>query len=164
MMDLIRSWLIGITTAAIVAALAESVAPDGVVKKIGKLAGGLLLMVAILRPVTSLNYGAMSGILANYRLEAEGYSTALETENVRLIKIIIEEQTGAYIQNKAAELGAACTVQVTCRVDEENTPYPASVVVCGDLTQEQIDVLSRTIEGELAIPAASQEYERTAEK
>ena len=164
MMELIRNWLIGVTAAALVVALADSLAPDGAVKKIGKLTGGLLLVVAILQPLVGLDYASLSGILTEYRLEAEGYSTALETENVRLLKTIIEEQTAAYIQDKAAELGADCTVEVTCQEDGDGNLYPASVIVYGELTREQTDALSRTIEGDLAIPEQNQQYERTKER
>lgn len=164
MMDLIRTWLIGVTAAAMVAALADSLAPEGAVKKVGKLAGGLLMVVAILQPLAGLDYEAMAASLANYRLETEGYSSALEAENEQLMKIIIEERTGAYIQDKAAELDAVCTAEVICQVNEDGSMYPASVVVYGELTQAQTDALSRTIEGDLAIPAENQRYERTKER
>lgn len=164
MMELVRNWLIGVTAAALVVALADSLAPDGAVKKIGKLTGGLLLAVAILQPLVGLDYASMSGILTNYRMEAEGYSSALETENMRLVKTIIEEQTGAYIQDKAAELGAECAAEVTCQADDDGNSYPASVIVYGELTQAQENALRRTIEGDLAIPEQNQQYERTKER
>ncbi|MGN0967865.1 MAG: stage III sporulation protein AF [Oscillospiraceae bacterium] len=163
-MELVRSWLIGVTAAALVVALADCLAPDGAVKKIGKLTGGLLLAVAILQPLVKLDFASLSGSLAEYRMEAEGYSTALETENERLVKSIIEEQTAAYIQDKAAALGVDCTVEVTCGADDDGSLYPATVTVYGDLTREQTDSLSRIIEGDLAIPTQNQQYERTKEQ
>lgn len=160
-MELVRSWLIGVTAAALAVALADCLAPNGAVKKIGKLTGGLLLAAAILQPVAGLDYASMSGILTDYRMEAEDYSSALEAENMLLVKTIIEEQTGAYIQDKAAELGITCTAEVTCLTDGDGNPYPASVIVCGELTQAQEDGLRRIIEGDLAIPEQNQLYERT---
>ena len=162
-MELIRNWLIGITAAALVVALADSLAPEGAVKKIGKLAGGLLMLVAILKPLAGLDFGTLAGALANYQFQAEGYSSALETENNRLMKTIIEERTAAYIQDKAAGLGFVCTAEVTCKAGEDGNFYPASVVIDGELTQEQKEALGRTIEGDLAIPRESQQYERTKE-
>lgn len=162
MMDFLRSWLIGITAAAIVLALADSLMPTGSVKRIGKLAGGLVLMFAILRPVMNIDYEMLSGALAGYRFEAQQYSSSLEIENERLKKIIIEDRTGAYIQEKAEELGVSCDVDVTCRVNEEELFYPASVVISGDFTQEQINSLMRIVEADLAIPGQMQQYERTA--
>lgn len=162
-MDWMRTWLIGIVVAAMVAALADSLIPEGAAKKIGKLASGLLLMTAILQPLLGVDYEDMAGILFKYQMETEGYSAALETENERLIKTIIEEQTSAYIQDKAAQLDISCKAEVTCRKDEDGNLYPASVVVRGDLTQTEIKTLSRTIEGELAISSANQQYERINE-
>lgn len=159
-MELIRSWLIGITASAMAAALADSLAPDGAVKKIGKLACGLLMVIAIVRPLAQVDYASIAGALANYRIEAEGYSAALETENERLIKTIIAEHLGAYIQDKAAELGAECTAEVSCRLDDNGDLYPASVIVYGELDPIQVDTLCRVIEGDLAIPAQNQYYER----
>jgi stage III sporulation protein AF len=163
-MELIRTWLIGVTAAALVAALADSLAPEGAVRKIGKLAGGLLMVVAILQPLVQLDDSALAAALAQTRLEAQGYSTALEEENERLMKLIIEEQTGAYIQDKAAQLGVTCTAQVTCQENEEGELYPASVTVYGELSETQADALTRLIQGDLAIPAEEQHYERTKER
>lgn len=162
-MEALRSWLIGIAAAAVAAALADSLTPDGAVKKIGKLAGGLVLVIAVVKPLIGLDYGAMAGALAKYQFASEGYSAALEAENERLVKLIIAERAGAYIQDKAAQLGAVCTVEVTCGVNDEGDPYPAQAAVWGELTQEQISILTRTVEADLAIPAQCQTYGRMRE-
>ncbi len=159
-MELIRSWLMGITATAMIAAVADVLAPEGAIKKVGKLAGGLLLILAILRPVVTLDDAMLAGSLANYRLEAVGYSRALETENQRLMEAIIAEQTGAYILDKAEELGMPCTVEVSCQRDDTGNSYPASVRVCGTFTAGQVEALCRVIQRELAIPAKNQQYER----
>lgn len=164
MTDLIRNWLIGITAAAMVAALADALAPDGTVKKIGKLAGGLLMIVAVVQPVIGIDLDVMSGILTEYRMEADVNSAALEVENQRLMKIIIEDEVGAYILDKAAELGIECTVEVDCYEGDDGNFYPAAVTVYGELTQAQATSMSRMIEGDLAIPAENQHYERTKER
>lgn len=163
MMEFLRNWLIGITAASITLALADSLMPEGSVKRIGKFAGGLLLMLAILRPVLSLDYEVLAGSLANYRYEVQEYSTSLEIENERLKKIIIEDRTGAYIRDKAVELGINCTVAVQCRMNEKEQLYPASVTVCGEMTQGQREELMQVIEAEIAIPPEMQRYERTKE-
>jgi len=162
-MDFLRSWLIGITAAATVLALADCLMPEGSVKRVGKFAGGLLLMLAILRPVLSLDYEVLAGSLANYRYEVQEYSTSLEIENERLKKIIIEDRTGAYIRDKAVELGVNCTVEVQCRMNENEQLYPASVTVYGEMTHGQQEELTCIIESEIAIPPEMQRYERTKE-
>lgn len=163
MMELIRSWLLGITAAAMIAAAADALAPDGAAKKACRLASGLLILLAVVKPVLTLDPADLSKELARYRAASQGYSAALETENLRLMKSIIEERTGAYIQDKAAELGIDCKAEVICSVGEDETPYPAQVTICGELTQSQIKALSRVIAEELSIPEQEQSYERTSE-
>ena len=138
MLELIRHWLVGITCAAMLVALAESLIPAGSIRRIARLTGGLVLLAAILNPLLKLD--------------------TTEEENEILMKDIIEEQSGAYIQDKAAALGIDC--QVTVEADgEEEWPIPQSVTVMGSLTAEQQEALERTIEEDFAIPAERQRYE-----
>ncbi|MEG1857442.1 MAG: stage III sporulation protein AF [Pseudoflavonifractor sp.] len=162
MIELIRSWLIGVTCAALVVALAESLAPKGTVQKIGRLTGGLVLLIAMLQPLMRLEPQNFAGILTEYRVEASEYSALLETENARLLKGIIEEEAGAYILDKANALGIDCRVAVEAASAGETSAYPVpdTVTITGNLTEEQERTLVRQIEINLAIPRDRQIYER----
>ena len=145
MLELIRHWLVGITCAAMLVALAESLIPAGSIRRIARLTGGLVLLAAILNPLLKLDTTALTRALTEYKLELSAYSADLEEENEILMKDIIEEQSGAYIQDKAAALGIDC--QVTVEADgEEEWPIPQSVTVMGSLTAEQQEARERTIE------------------
>lgn len=160
MIELLRSWLLSITVTALIAAVADRLTPDGAVKKVGKMAGGLLMLFSFLQPITSLDNDMLSSILSQYRFQTKEYIASVETGNIQLMKYIIEEETSAYIQDKAKELDLICETEVKCRVNDENIPYPVSVTVFGDLTDEEKLLLSRMIESELAIDAENQCYER----
>lgn len=164
MIEAVRQWITGLAAAAVIGALAQCLMPEGSVKRAGKLAVGLLLMLAVVRPVAQLDYDALSGALARYQLQAEGYGDALELENRALVKSIIEEQLAAYISDKAEELGITCTVRVVCRCGEDGDIWPESAEVTGELTQEQRGRLARLLETELAIREENQTFERTADK
>lgn len=47
----IKNWLLGITAAALAVSLAQALTPEGTVKKIGRLVGALVLLLAALRPL-----------------------------------------------------------------------------------------------------------------
>ncbi len=159
MIELLRSWLVGVTCAAMVVALAESLSPAGAVRKVGRLTGGLVILLAIVQPVMTLDITNLSGILAEYRVEASGYSDDLERENEKLMKDIIAEQTGAYILDKAAVLGiGSCEVTVEVADQGEGYPIPEAVTVMGSITEDQQKILSRQIEANLAISADRQTY------
>ena len=71
-----------------------------------------MLLAAILNPLLKLDTTALTRALTEYKLELSAYSADLEEENEILMKDIIEEQSGAYIQDKAAALGIDCQVTV----------------------------------------------------
>lgn len=158
-MELLRHWLIGITCAAMIVALADSLTPAGTVKKIGRLVGGLVLLLAVVKPVLGLDFRALAADAANWQA-VDAYGEDLDKTNLELMKSIIGERTGAYILDKAEELGACCdAVAVTCEVGEGDMPYPAAVTVHGSLTEAQRRALTRQIEADLAIPENMQTYE-----
>ena len=158
MLDIIRQWLLGITCVALVAALAESLTPPGAVRKVGRLTGGLVLLIAMLHPLMALDQDALTRALTEYRLELSTYSDELEEENRSLMKGIIEERSNAYIQDKAEEMGIQC--QISVEVGEEvDWPVPESVTVFGSLSEEQQAELTQAIEVDFAIPAERQSYQ-----
>lgn len=159
MTEWIRNWLLGVTCAAMVLALAESLAPEGGVKRVCRLAGGLVVLLAAISPVVKLDTADLSRITEDYRAAAEEYSQALEEENEFLYESIIAENAGAYILDKAEALGMVCTVSVTVARDQADIPYPESTTVRGAWTQEQREALSRILETELGIPTQRQHFE-----
>lgn len=159
-MELIKNWILGVTCAAMLVAVAESLMPSGTVKKIGKLTGGVVLLLAVIQPLMGLDFESLSMALTESResmhVLSEEEASAVSAD---LMKSIIADKTGAYILDKANSMGISCTVDVECKVGEGNIPYPVSVTVMGRLTDTQRDALTRDIEANLAIPADRQLYE-----
>ena len=160
MMDLMRSWLLSVVCAAMVLALAESVVPEGGVKKVCRLAGGLVILLAAVSPVLKLDEGALAQAMAEYRVTAGDWGEAMEKENILLYQTIIEEKTAAYIVDKAKQLGISCQAEVTFENDENGDPYPDETSVRGTWTDEQYSQLSRFLETDLGIPVQRQRLER----
>lgn len=61
MMDAAREWLLGVTAAAILAALAEGLMQEGGPKRVGRLVCGLVLLAAVFRPAAELTLPAEGG-------------------------------------------------------------------------------------------------------
>lgn len=156
---MLKQWIVGITCAAMVGALADCLMPEGRVKRAGRLAVGLLLLLAAAQPLADWNGALWESALSGPGERTAAYSRELERENAELIKTIIEERAGAYISDKARELGIACTAQVVCRCGEDGQVWPESVVVRGSLTGGQRSELARMVEDALAIPAENQTFE-----
>ena len=161
MVEFLGKWLMGVTCAAMILALAEGLSPAGGPKRAARLAGGLLLLLAVVKPLISLDGSALTRAMTEYRLDAEYSAQALEEENKTLMMDIIEAQSAAYIQDKAAALGITCTVQVEA---DEAAEYPIPaiskvVTITGELSREEREALTEQIEADFAIPADRQYYE-----
>ena len=78
MMEAVRQWLLGVACTALVLAAADSLAPEGSVKKICRLAGGLALLLAAVGPVFRLDSGVLANALEGYQVLLQGYEETLE--------------------------------------------------------------------------------------
>lgn len=159
-MELLRNWLLGVTCAAMVMALAEALTPEGSIRRICRLAGGLMLVLAAVDPLLKLDEDALSRALTEYRVTAKDYGDALVEKNNVLYKTIIEENTAAYILDKAEALGISCRAEVMFAYDGDGNPYPRAVNIFGRMTEEQRERLSNLMETELGIPRSQQNFER----
>lgn len=154
-MELIRTWILTVTVSALIIAAAEALMPEGSVKKVGKLTGGLILVLGILQPLVSMDYQALYDMVNTLPAGSISQESRIEAAEDPM-KGIIEEELGAYIVDKGAELGLACTAQVECAAGEEGIPTPQRVTVTGPFTQSQKEALIQYITQDLGI---SREYQ-----
>ena len=161
---MLKQWILGITCAALVGALAEALAPPGRVKKAGRLAVGLLLLLAVVKPLGGVDFDTLAGTLEEYGTDRGTYEAALEEKSGAVLKTVIEERTNAYISDKAKTLGMDCSAEVTYYYGPDGEVRPEAVVVRGEFTEDQRVKLSRALEGELGIPAQRQSFERVEDK
>lgn len=156
-MEFLKNWILGITAAALAVSLAQALTPEGTVKKVGKLVGGLVLLLAVVRPGVRLDPGALlpdQNALGGLSKEEAGQS------GEEALKILIAQKTGAYIVDKGQSLGCRVTqAAVTVAADSSGWPVPWSVEITGSWTGEQRRTLERAVEEELDIPAERQSYQ-----
>ena len=159
MTELLRQWLLGVACTALVLSVADSLAPDGSVKKICRLAGGLALLLAAVSPLIRLDSGILTRTLEEYRAMIQSYEETLEEQNNLFYQTIIEESTAAYIVDKAKEMGISCQAEVTFSYDEDGVPCPWEVTARGNWTDGARESLERLLEDDLGIPPQRQHYE-----
>lgn len=157
-MEFLRTWILGVTAAALAVALAQALAPEGPVKRAGRLVCGLVLVLAMVRPVLSLDPQTLADNAARMGSGIQNESELPQADDA-LMKTLIAEKAGAYIVDKAGELGGTCRAEVEVRTGESGYPVPWSVTVRGSLTAVQRERLTGSIAEELAIPADRQRFE-----
>ena len=149
MMEGLRQWLLGIVLTAFAAGLARQLAPEGREQAAVRLAGGLLMILAILGPLGSWNWEELALPAGSFRQATTEQMADYEAERTTALGTIIAEKTAAYIWDKADELGLSCTVEVTVAVGESGIPLPDTAVITGPYS----GVLAALIQEEVGIPA-----------
>ena len=114
-----------------------------------RLIGGLLLTLAILRPLAGQDWERLDLKLGGFASQTEEQAQTYRKNQQDALSAIIAEKTEAYIWDKANQLGLDCTVKVTTAAGENGLPLPASVVIRGPYSE----ALARGIEEEVGIPA-----------
>ena len=156
-MEWFRQWLIGITVAAMLNAAAKNLMPKGVIRQIGGLTGGLVILLAMLQPVYRLEEGRLSEAFSPY-MNTESHAAAMAVNTDSLMKDIIESECSAYIQNKANALGLICRITVVCTDKTEGYPYPQYALIEGNLKKEERTALSEMLVQTLDIAPENQTY------
>ena len=156
-MELLRQWLLGVVGCAFLVSLVCQTAPAGAVREILRFAGGLTLILCMLRPLGGVELDASALDLSAWAGERaaleEEYGAALSDE----LGAVIAERTGAYIEDKADALGLTLTARVEVR-ESGGAMLPYAAVLYG----ERSETLAALLETELGIPRERQEW-RAAE-
>ena len=144
-MAAVRAWLEAVVLVSMLLAVAESLIPEGTIRKIAGFTGGVILLITLLRPLAG-------GSDSRLRLELDRYTAAIETRQAELTEMGntaladgIAEKTEAYILDKAASLGL--TVRVTIRTEpgEDGVPRPDAAVVTGPYSKALAEYMEREL-------------------
>ena len=119
-----------------------------------RLVSGLLLALAILRPLAGKNWEGLEVPAGNFSLQSREQAEIYRKNQQEALSAIIEEKTEAYILDKANRLGLDCTVRVTAAAGESGIPLPSSVTVRGAYSP----ALAKCMEEEVGIPAQNQTW------
>ena len=159
-MDALRSWVLGLTAGALVCSVLAALAPKGKNGAAFRLACGLVTAVLLLGPLRNFDFASCAARLAAGRRAGESLAAEAAEEGRQRRLEVIGQECGAYIWDKAADLGVEnFTVRVTVR-EESGTglPQPYSAVLGGEAADAKKAELSRWIEGELGIPRERQKW------
>ena len=149
-MEGLRQWLLGIVFTAFAAGLARQLAPEGREQAAVRLAGGLLMLLAVLGPLAGGDWGDLA--LPAGAFQASEAAEDYEAQRTAALGAVIAEKTAAYIWDKADALGVSCTVEVTVAPGESGILLPDTVILTGPYSE----TLAALIQEEVGIPADKQ--------
>ena len=158
MIELLRTWIFGLTAASVLLALAETLVTQEGIGRVIRLAGGVLMILVLLQPVLRIDPEDLSLSMDAYRREVDELTQAYDRQQKEDLVAGIEAQLSSYIWDKAQELGLTCHVDVTVEVGEDAIPLPQGVTVVGPYSEE----LSGIIEKDLGIPVEKQNWQEAS--
>ena len=152
MIGAVREWLSAVVAVAMLLTVAQTLMPEGTVRKIASFTGGLILLVALLQPVLGADLSRLDLDLDAYAAAIQERQAELEAAGSTELTERIETQTAAYISDKADALGLTVTVRVETRPGEGGVPVPWSAEVTGPRSE----ALAAYMEQKLGIPRGRQ--------
>ena len=154
-MDGIRQYLLSVIAAAIISGIAVSfIRKKGTLSAMVKLICGLFMVITVISPLANIDLTDFGDFTAGISLDAQAAVDTGEALADQQLRVNITEQTQAYIQKRAQELGADVTVDV--ELTGGDPPIPSAVLIVGSVSPYVKRVLSEYIENNLAIPEEKQ--------
>ena len=153
-MDAFRIWLIGLMAVSILLTVLSTLLPEGTVKKIAGVTGGLVLLLTLLRGIKRLDLADIRLSYENCSLQISSQMKIYEAESRQNMESLIQERCSAYISEQAQTLGLSCSPRVETEWTEENIPVPVAVTM--DIPYHA--KLSELISENLGIDAKNQKW------
>lgn len=152
MIGAVREWLTGLMVVTMLLSVAQTLIPEGSVRKAASFTGGLILLAALLQPVLKTDLGRLRLDMGDYERAIGERQAELSSAGKEALAELIETKTAAYISDKADALGLSVEARVETKTGEDGVPVPFSVRLKGQRSGE----LASYIEGELGIPQERQ--------
>ena len=130
----------------------------GVLRRLRRVTVGVDPLLTLLRPLLRIDLTDFAVNAGAYREAVAQLEEELGAQRQRELSARIAAQTGAYIEDKAASLGASIRAVVTTE-ERGGVPLPASVTLYGEENAE----ISAYIERELGIAKEDQLWITTGE-
>jgi len=145
----LKAYFVSIVTVSLICSVVQSFPLKDAAKDLTKLICGLLMAITVIAPVRNLDFSSIS--IPAIVLSDDAQSTAAAGEQLarNTLAEIIKTETEAYIQTKAAEMGA--DVFVTVSVSNDDLPVPTAAVISGSLTAYERNLLQNILNSQLGI-------------
>ena len=158
MAESIKSWISGIAVTAIIISIVQGIMPKGSVKRIAAVICSAALIAAMAAPVLKWSIPDIH----KFRREGDDltrrYMENLSNANFDLNQSIIEAECESYILDKAKNLGANVSVNVTAEYIDSDTCVPMSAEIFSSCSPLIRTALSEYMSDELGIPEDMQTW------
>lgn len=140
-MDGIGEYLIGVVAAALLCGIVTTlIGNKGALGVSLKMMTGLLMLLAVLRPWTSISLNGLFGWVDDIKANGMDYATSGKLMAYDSYRTRIKENTEAYILDEAKALNCDLTVEVS--LSQQEIPIPIKVRLAGEVSPYAKKVLT----------------------
>lgn len=151
----IREYLLSITSAAIICAVAKHIIGEkGRSSKIIYVVTGLFMAITLISPILNFRMENIERYFEDFYLDANDITAAGSQMANDALEDIIKQQTEAYILDEAVRLGAEMEVEV--KLSDSSPPQPYRVVIESSVSPYQKQSMMRFIIQNIGIPQEQQ--------
>lgn len=148
-MDIIRDYAVTIIATGLICSIISNLLHSGTAKSIVRMVCGIILTLTVIAPLRKADFSVHYPAATFFSDSAAEASAGGEDLSHEAIQKIIKEKTEAYIQDKAAELHADITAEVTLTMDD--LPLPKEAVISGSISPYAKQQLEKILETQLGI-------------
>lgn len=155
MIEVLRTWLLGLTVSSMALSLAESLVVQEGVRRVLRLAGGVLLVIVVVSPLMEVDLSDWDISFADYNRQIAELEEEYGGQQQTQLTASIEEELATYIWDKARQMGLTVEAEVTVAVLEDGTVEPQSAAVTGAYSEALSDLIAE----DLGIPREKQNWQ-----
>lgn len=152
-MEQIREYLISVTAAALLCAIAGKLVRKGSIAAVIKLMTGIFMTITVLHPILPFRVSDLELSVDRFRYEAQDAVSEGKLLALEAMERIISQQVTTYILDKAGSLGVELRVEV-----ELTDGIPSAVTLEGDVPPYAKSVLREYIRDTLGILVEDQTW------
>ena len=156
-MNTLKSYLMQICSLGFFTSLLFAVIPNGRIRRIAQFTGSLLLVLAVVKPIVSLDEDVLARAISKFNMTQHQQQTGIELQNRSILEEVIKMRCEEYISDKAEALGIVVSAEIMLSKDGDY-PYPVSVILHSDAIRSDRDHLENIIAQDLGIPPERQEW------
>ena len=157
---MLEGWFVGVVCAAVLASAADLLLAGSGQRYVGKLAGALLILLTVIRPVLTLGEWNQTNSIHEITKYMEADEVWAGEGTGDIMQRLMEEQVYAHMNEKLEQMHISADIQVECAPVEGDLWVPDRIKIIGDLTAAEKRELEEYVEHDLGIGRERQVYEK----
>lgn len=144
---------------AVFCGAALQITPEGSVRHILQVLVTAVLLIQLLSGIRSLDSDLLGREIGRLRENEQRFRLETQDVQVRMDRLVIEDELRTYIQNKAGQKGLSVTdIQPELHWETEGCWLPTGLTLRGSGSRDAISELFSELEAELGIPRERQRW------